>query len=64
MLDNIYSAPDPFSLIQKSLEEIKMILQEASESLAMIKHEDHGGNTWVWDNGDPACAGDSCRVSK
>ena len=64
MLDKIYSAPDPFVLVQESLSEIDMILQEASEALAMIKPEDHGGNTWVYDGGDPVCDGESCRLSK
>ena len=64
MLGKIYSAPDPFVLVQESLSEIDMILQDASEALAMIKPEDHGGNTWVYDSGDPACVGDSCRLSK
>jgi hypothetical protein len=63
-LEEIYCSPDPFTLIQEIPHQIDMVLQEASGALEMVKPEDHVGNTWTYDNGEPVCEGDSCRLNK
>jgi hypothetical protein len=62
MLDQVFCSDDPFVFIEENTAEIDMALNEASEILATIPPEDHGGNTWSYDNGSEKCEGDKCHL--
>ena len=62
LLDEVFTADDPFMFIAENTAEIDMALREASETLATVPKEDQGGNTWVYDDGSEGCVGDECHL--